>query len=105
MDHRPAEERHAAKRLDNNIPPMRSVIAPLRARAHLEGLGRGRGGEGDEHDHALHLLFHRQCKIAVGDLETLPGFCLPPLDDLGAQGLKSLQRWEGEPQQGQNSLP
>ena len=32
-------------------------------------------------------------------------FCLPPLDDLGAQGLKSLQRWEGEPQQGQNSLP
>ena len=54
VDHRPAEERHAAKRLDNNIPPMRSVIAPLRARAHLEGLGRGRGGEGDEHDHALH---------------------------------------------------
>ena len=41
----------------------------------------------------------------MGDLETLPRFCLPPLDDLGAQGLKSLQRWEGEPQQGQNCLP
>ena len=27
------------------------------------------------------------------------------IDDLGAQGLKSLQRWEGEPQQGQNCLP
>ena len=41
------------KRLDNNIPPIRSVIAPLRVRAHLEGLGRGGGGEGDEHNHAL----------------------------------------------------
>ena len=41
----------------------------------------------------------------MGDLEALPGFCLSPLDDLGAQALKSLQRWEGQPQQGQNCLP
>ena len=41
----------------------------------------------------------------MGDLEALPGFRLPPLDDLGSQGLKSLQRREGEPQQGQNCLP